>query len=39
MIAEQMNAVVLAGLGGLDKVDILSDYLVPGNSHILWLRC
>ena len=35
MIAEQMKALVLTGLGGLDKVDILSDYLVPGNSHIL----
>ena len=35
MIAEQMNAVVLAGLGGLDKVAILSDYLVPVKFHIV----
>ena len=35
MIAETMNAVVLTGHGGLDKVEILSDYLVPVNFHIL----
>ena len=35
MIAETMNAVVLIGHGGLDKLEILSDYLAPVNFHIL----
>ena len=34
MIAETMNAVVLTGHGGLDKLEVLSDYLVPVNFHI-----
>ena len=30
-----MNAVVLTGHGGLNKLEILSDYLVPVKFHIL----
>ena len=35
MIAETKNAVVLIGHGGLDKLEILSDYLVPVKFHIV----
>ena len=35
MTAGTMNAVVLVGHGGLDKLEILSDYLVPVKFHIV----
>ena len=35
MIVETKNAVVLIGHGGLDKLEILSDYLVPVKFHIV----